>query len=131
MFKPFTDVVAMWPGSQHDATIFNCGLKDVDHFRRHRASKHQGPKSYACTYCGKSFATQHEVKAYERREENPAMHMCDTCNMFFPRQFQLQKHMATHSSENKYTCNCGKTYKHKYSQPLPTRKISCVQRTDK
>ncbi|XP_053403194.1 zinc finger protein 8-like [Mercenaria mercenaria] len=90
-------------------------VRDVDHFRRHRASKHQGPKSYPCTYCGKSFVTQHEAKAHERREENPAMHMCDTCNMFFPRQFQLQEHMATHSSEHKYMCNCGKIYKHKSS----------------
>ncbi|XP_053403231.1 endothelial zinc finger protein induced by tumor necrosis factor alpha-like [Mercenaria mercenaria] len=83
---------------------------------RHKARRHQGPKSYACANCGKSFATQYEAKAHERWEESPAMPKSDACGMYFPRQFQLQEHLATHSSEHKmmlqidkshpYSCRC-------------------------
>ncbi|KAH3692476.1 hypothetical protein DPMN_194317 [Dreissena polymorpha] len=42
----------------HSGSYYCCGkaFQDAFHLRRHRASKHEGPKCHVCVKCGKSFA---------------------------------------------------------------------------
>lgn len=70
---------------------------------------HTGIRPYACTLCGKDFASKYTFKAHEKTHtERPRPFACDKCPKTFLTQQNLIQHDRTHSGVRNYVCQtCG------------------------
>ncbi len=88
--------------------------QDAYHLRRHRASKHEGPKCHVCVKCGKSFADKYLLTAHEKSESKEGFVKCDQCGLEVRSANDLKEHVKNHMPDKNYRCEeCLKTYKHK------------------
>ncbi|KAH3897337.1 hypothetical protein DPMN_021525 [Dreissena polymorpha] len=118
----------------NSGNYYCCGkaFQDAYHLRRHRASKHEGPKRHVCVQCGRSFAAKYLLAAHEKSERKQGFVKCDQCGLEVRSASDLKEHVKTHLPDKCYRCEeCFKTYKHKTNLSRHVRTSHKSVNTDK
>ena len=64
----------------------------------------QVKKPYACSYCGKIFEENQNIKMHERIHTSKKPFECLYCDKTFARKNIMKKHERTHTDEKPYIC---------------------------
>ena len=85
---------------------FKSKWKFSKHMERHEA----GEKNFHCSECEESFYIEYDLQVHQKKHDKHLM--CSQCDFRCSRKFDLNRHMATHSSERPWVCSdCGRGFK--------------------
>ncbi|XP_076438944.1 uncharacterized protein LOC143277880 [Babylonia areolata] len=98
------------------------------HLRKHRLTHAKAAKTFDCSVCQKSFASQVELDEHVQGHADEKPFVCEVCNKGFYSSGLLNKHKKQHAS-SKHVCNvCNETFKsgaglkeHKKTHAPPSR----------
>jgi len=129
----------------HAGSNFPCEFCDKKYKRKFELKMHiqkehmGGQKNYKCDQCDKSFAVKKALQTHKQQHnatEADKKHICPYCPYRFLRKDNLTKHLATHSSVQRFQCDmCSTKTKiksdlqthrrrvHKLSGPVPEQCI--------
>uniref|UniRef100_A0A8D2IUW3 C2H2-type domain-containing protein n=1 Tax=Varanus komodoensis TaxID=61221 RepID=A0A8D2IUW3_VARKO len=73
-----------------------------------RSIAHTQDKAHECSFCGKSFSSNSQLRRIHTGEKP---YSCLTCGKSFSRKSTLVRHKRTHTGEKPYECSvCGKSF---------------------
>ncbi|XP_013908218.1 PREDICTED: zinc finger and SCAN domain-containing protein 16-like [Thamnophis sirtalis] len=72
--------------------------------------------SYECSYCGKRWPCQSQLRRHLKIHTGERPHKCTDCGKSFSNSSNLSQHKRVHTGERPYSCkDCGKSYRRRAS----------------
>ncbi|XP_063152339.1 zinc finger protein 165-like [Candoia aspera] len=72
--------------------------------------------SYECSYCGKRWPCQSQLRRHVKIHTGERPHKCTDCGKSFSTSSNLSQHKRVHTGERPYRCkDCGKSYRRRAS----------------
>ncbi|XP_007442294.1 zinc finger and SCAN domain-containing protein 16 [Python bivittatus] len=72
--------------------------------------------SYECSYCGKQWPCQSQLRRHVKIHTGERPHKCTDCGKSFSTSSNLSQHKRVHTGERPYSCkDCGKSYRRRAS----------------
>lgn len=72
--------------------------------------------SYECSYCGKQWPCQSQLRRHVKIHTGERPHKCPDCGKSFSNSSNLSQHKRVHTGERPYSCkDCGKSYRRRAS----------------
>nr|XP_034963898.1 uncharacterized protein LOC118081515 [Zootoca vivipara] len=72
--------------------------------------------SYECSYCGKKWPCQSQLRRHVKIHTGERPHKCTDCGKSFSTSSNLSQHKRVHTGERPYSCkDCGKSYRRRAS----------------
>ncbi|XP_058028939.1 zinc finger protein 165-like [Ahaetulla prasina] len=72
--------------------------------------------SYECSYCGKRWPCQSQLRRHVKIHTGERPHKCADCGKSFSNSSNLSQHKRVHTGERPYSCKgCGKSYRRRAS----------------
>ncbi|XP_026578927.1 zinc finger protein 165-like [Pseudonaja textilis] len=72
--------------------------------------------SYECSYCGKRWPCQSQLRRHVKIHTGERPHKCPDCGKSFSNSSNLSQHKRVHTGERPYSCkDCGKSYRRRAS----------------
>nr|XP_028576049.1 zinc finger and SCAN domain-containing protein 23-like isoform X1 [Podarcis muralis] len=72
--------------------------------------------SYECSYCGKRWPCQSQLRRHVKIHTGERPHKCPDCGKSFSTSSNLSQHKRVHTGERPYSCkDCGKSYRRRAS----------------
>ncbi|KAM3848290.1 zinc finger protein 202-like [Vipera latastei] len=72
--------------------------------------------SYECSYCGKRWPCQSQLRRHVKIHTGERPHKCTDCGKSFSNSSNLSQHKRVHTGERPYSCkDCGKSYRRRAS----------------
>ncbi|XP_062978694.1 zinc finger protein 24-like [Elgaria multicarinata webbii] len=72
--------------------------------------------SYECSYCGKRWPCQSQLRRHVKIHTGERPHKCTDCGKSFSTSSNLSQHKRVHTGERPYSCkDCGKSYRRRAS----------------
>lgn len=76
---------------------------------------HKSPM-YECSYCGKRWPCQSQLRRHVKIHTGERPHKCTDCGKSFSTSSNLSQHKRVHTGERPYSCkDCGKSYRRRAS----------------
>ncbi|XP_054834920.1 zinc finger and SCAN domain-containing protein 30-like [Eublepharis macularius] len=73
-------------------------------------------QSYECSYCGKRWPCQSQLRRHVKIHTGERPHKCTDCGKSFSTSSNLSQHKRVHTGERPYICkDCGKSYRRRAS----------------
>ncbi|XP_060094599.1 uncharacterized protein LOC132571824 [Heteronotia binoei] len=73
-------------------------------------------QSYECSYCGKRWPCQSQLRRHVKIHTGERPHKCTDCGKSFSTSSNLSQHKSVHTGERPYICkDCGKSYRRRAS----------------
>ncbi|XP_053147528.1 zinc finger and SCAN domain-containing protein 16-like [Hemicordylus capensis] len=73
-------------------------------------------QSYECSYCGKRWPCQSQLRRHVKIHTGERPHKCTDCGKSFSTSSNLSQHKRVHTGERPYSCkDCGKSYRRRAS----------------
>ncbi|XP_048345184.1 zinc finger and SCAN domain-containing protein 30-like [Sphaerodactylus townsendi] len=73
-------------------------------------------QSYECSYCGKRWPCQSQLRRHVKIHTGERPHKCMDCGKSFSTSSNLSQHKRVHTGERPYICkDCGKSYRRRAS----------------
>nr|XP_056722870.1 zinc finger protein with KRAB and SCAN domains 1-like [Euleptes europaea] len=73
-------------------------------------------QSYECSYCGKRWPCQSQLRRHVKIHTGERPHKCVDCGKSFSTSSNLSQHKRVHTGERPYICkDCGKSYRRRAS----------------
>jgi len=74
--------------------------------QRHKRLVHSNSRPYHCSYCGKTFYTNSDLKCHVRIHTGAKPYSCRHCSECFAMSEQLKAHLLkSHSEGSWFVCN--------------------------
>lgn len=84
-------------------------------------------KNCICTYCGKAYRIESQLKLHVKRHTGVKDFVCHVCSKGFVDNNGLRKHMRIHNGEKPFECHiCHKRFTQSYNKKIHVK--SCMQR---
>ncbi|XP_053235423.1 zinc finger and SCAN domain-containing protein 21-like isoform X2 [Podarcis raffonei] len=79
-------------------------------------SRPEKAPSYECSYCGKRWPCQSQLRRHVKIHTGERPHKCTDCGKSFSTSSNLSQHKRVHTGERPYSCkDCGKSYRRRAS----------------
>ncbi|CAB1327160.1 unnamed protein product [Coregonus sp. 'balchen'] len=118
-----------FPGSAPDTH-----LGDMTGTHQDRGVGEEGARSYRCTFCGREYPHQCQLKMHQRVHTGEKPYECAQCGKQFSQLCGLKRHQRVHTGEKPFRCaQCGKQFSHssnlKVHQSVHTgeKRFHCTQ----
>jgi DNA-directed RNA polymerase subunit RPC12/RpoP len=92
---------------------FNPGSDDVSQStaRRKSRSSNRGRREYKCRHCGKNFPRKFNLDSHLHTHSTERAWKCNMCNQAFARESDYKRHVKGHSEPESFKCGgCGRTF---------------------
>ncbi|KAE8577877.1 hypothetical protein XENTR_v10023138 [Xenopus tropicalis] len=83
---------------------------DENSQQSHITENHKHNKPYSCSYCGKCFLNQSDLKCHEVTHTGEKPFCCSECGKCFSGKSHLIIHHRAHTGDKPFSCKCGKRF---------------------
>lgn len=100
----------------HSGELFRCSRCPAAMTTKYRIARHienvHGQVRQICSDCGSSFKSTSALKAHKKLHEDVPSFLCPFCAKAFAYKSSFDGHLASHTGDKPFKCDCGAEYTH-------------------